>query len=432
MNAIKTNLATTGGNALEWYDYSIYGQLTPIIAILFFPTKDPLTSLLFAFSAYFLSFALRPIGGIVLGRIGDHHGRKKVLLLSVSIMTISTFCIALLPTYSQTGIIAPILFILLRLIQGLAISAEFTCSTSYQIERKSNKKSYLGALVQSTTLIGSLFAALIVSLLSFLLPHDQLVSWGWRVPFLISGFCGIYLIKLRSKLPEPDEFNKINEKEKKLKNKKNYIFNNKKIIFLSFFIPAGATAGIYFFIYQISYMTTFIHADLFKATFINAIATLLIALLIPIIAKAGDRYDIQKVLYVGLGLLIVTTLPLFWLMSQQSLVMIIAGQLLFVTVLSPYLGLNAVFMASLYPTHIRITVFSFVYNLAVAIFGSSIPLVAIYLHEKSHFKFASGIYFMAMCLMSLIALILLGKYKSTTNKHLSSQAAHPASRSQLA
>ncbi|APS57883.1 hypothetical protein [Piscirickettsia salmonis] len=179
-------------------------------------------------------------------------------------------------------------------------------------------------------------------------------------------------------------------------------------------------------------MTTFIHADLFKATFINAIATLLIALLIPIIAKVGDRYDIQKVLYIGLGLLIITTLPLFWLMSQQSLVMIIVGQLLFVTVLSPYLGLNAVFMASLYPTHIRITVFSFVYNLAVAIFGSSIPLVAIYLHEKVHFKFASGIYFMAMCLISLIALILLGKYKSTTNKHLSSQATHPASQSQLA
>ncbi|ODN43322.1 hypothetical protein BGC07_10810 [Piscirickettsia litoralis] len=238
---------------------------------------------------------------------------------------------------------------------------------------------------------------------------------------MISGAFGVYLILLRLKLPESDEFNSIKRQNETKKNSS--ILSNKKLLFLSFFLPAGASAGVYFFVYQVSYITTFIHADLFKATAINTISTILLTIFIPIFAKLADRHGIQKVLYSGLGLLIITALPLFWLMSQQSLPMIILGQLLFAIVLSPYLGLNAVFMASLYPTQIRITAFSFVYNLAVAIFGSSIPLVAIYLQKKVHFQFASGIYFIAMCLISLTALIILSKHKTTSNKTLNLQPA---------
>ncbi|ODN43323.1 hypothetical protein BGC07_10815 [Piscirickettsia litoralis] len=141
MNSKKVSLATSGGNALEWYDFSIYDQLAPIIATLFFPSKDLFTSLLLAFSAYFLSFAVRPIGGVILGKIGDRYGRKKVLLYSATMMSICTFCMALLPTYGQIGWLASILFISLRLIQALSISTEFTGSTSYQIERHSKKMS---------------------------------------------------------------------------------------------------------------------------------------------------------------------------------------------------------------------------------------------------------------------------------------------------
>ncbi|OAJ34079.1 MFS transporter [Piscirickettsia salmonis] len=427
MNKNKVSLTVCAGNILEWYDYNLYAQLAPIIAILFFPSKSHTTSLIFAYSTYILSFAIRPVASIFLGKVADNCGRKRVLLISSTIMAVCTLLIGLLPTYNQIGITAPLILIALRLFQGVAVSVEFTGSTSYQFERNSSKKKLLGSLVQATTFLGTFFAAISIAIIGFLLPYNELASWGWRVPFILAGFFGFVLIKARLALPESHEF----LKEKKLISQtKNDI--NIYMVILSFFIPAAATAGLYFFIYQVSYITSFIHIQLSHATLINSCAILIVVLLIPIIAKAGDRYDIQKVLYVGLGLLIITALPLFWLMSQQSLIMIILGQLLFAVILSPYLGLNAVFMASLYPTHIRITVFSFVYNLAVAIFGSSIPLVAIYLHEKVHFKFASGIYFMAMCLISLIALILLGKYKSTTNKHLSSQSTHPAIQSQLA
>lgn len=404
MKQSNISIAVCGGNLLEWYDYSLYGQLAPLIAILFFPTQNHFTALLLTYAVYALSFFIRPFSSLLMGRIGDQYGRKKVLIISSITMTACTFVMGFLPSYQQVGVLAPLLLLALRLLQGVAISVEFTGATTYQIERTQNRKNVLGALVQSTTFIGTFFASAIVFVITLTLPHHAVISWGWRIPFFVAGLIGLWLIKARLSLPETAGFL---DKKQELKTENSQQKLDWTTLILSFFIPAAATAGVYFFVYEISFVTTALHIDASYASLYFSAATLIIIFFVPFAAKIADRIGIRQMLFSGLILLAITAVPIFWMMAQSSLTLILMGQLLFAVVLSPYLGLNGVFMAGLYKIHSRVRSFSFIYNLSVAIFGSTIPLLATYLQEKTHSNNALSVYFIVMCLASLTALFFL-------------------------
>src|SRR5919206_3152691 len=200
------------GNVLEWYDFGVYGYLVPTISALFFPSGDPLVSLLSTFAVFGVGFVMRPVGSIVFGIYGDRHGRRKALSAVIFVMALSTFAMGLLPTYAQAGVLAPALLVLVRLFQGLSVGGEFGGSTAYIVEfAPADRRGFLGSFqlvgVAGGFLLGSLTAALINSVL----PEPDRLSWGWRLPFLFGIAVGIVGAYLRWRLDDTPKFTELEE-----------------------------------------------------------------------------------------------------------------------------------------------------------------------------------------------------------------------------
>ena len=200
----KVILAGAIGNALEWYDFTIYAFFVPMIAMQFFPNKDPFLSLLATFGVFAVGFLVRPLGAILFGYIGDHAGRKKALVLSMIMMSFPTFLIGILPDYHSIGVMAPILLIALRIIQGLAVSGELTTATVFLIEHAElNKRGVAGSLAMAGALFGMVLSAIFATSLSELVSDTQLAAWGWRIPFLLGGLIGVFGLMVRLRVVDP-------------------------------------------------------------------------------------------------------------------------------------------------------------------------------------------------------------------------------------
>src|SRR6516162_3237333 len=179
------------GNVLEWYDFGVYGYLVPTISQLFFPSGDPVVSLLSTFAVFGVGFVMRPVGSIVFGIYGDRHGRRKALSAVIFLMAVSTLAIGLLPTYDQVGIAAPILLMVARLVQGLSAGGEWGGSTAYIVEyAPEGRRGFIGSWQQVSVGCGFLLGSLAGTVLSFALSPEALTSWGWRVPFLLGIVVG--------------------------------------------------------------------------------------------------------------------------------------------------------------------------------------------------------------------------------------------------
>jgi MHS family proline/betaine transporter-like MFS transporter len=190
-------VACSLGTILEWYDFSLYAYLVSVLSKVFFPNNDYLTSIMMAYSVFTIGFVVRPLGAILFGHLGDRVGRKKTLMISIILMASTTCLIGLLPTYNQVGLLAPILLISLRVVQGLAIGGEAIGAGSFVIESiGSEKRGLLTSLVWASSGIGILLSAVVVSTTTNILTNDELHVWGWRIPFLLgalTGFLGYYL-----------------------------------------------------------------------------------------------------------------------------------------------------------------------------------------------------------------------------------------------
>lgn len=206
----KRLLSNTLGNVLEWYDFTLYGTLAPIIANLFFPSKNALVSLIMTFGAFAAGFLMRPLGGIIYGHIGDRFGRKRALIASIILMTIPTVFLGILPTYAFVGILAPLLVTLTRLLQGIAVGGEFTGTMSFLVETApDNRRGLAGSFALVGVLAGILLGAVVVTVISIVLPQGYLNQWGWRIPFLLGGVLGFAVWLLRRNLSETPFFEKI-------------------------------------------------------------------------------------------------------------------------------------------------------------------------------------------------------------------------------
>src|SRR5215475_5241121 len=191
------------GNVLEWYDFAVYGYVAAIIGRNFFPGKDPVTELLAAFLTFGLGFAARPIGGIVIGRLGDTHGRKTALMLTIFLMAVGTFLIGLLPTYASIGFAAPALLLLARLMQGFSTGGEWGGSTAFIVEwAPKGRRGLFGSFQQMSVVAGLLLGSAFAALLNTILTPAQMGDWGWRIPFLVGGLLGPIGIYMRRTIEE--------------------------------------------------------------------------------------------------------------------------------------------------------------------------------------------------------------------------------------
>ncbi|HAT1923171.1 TPA: MFS transporter [Legionella pneumophila] len=414
-NTKHSIIAGLYGNALEWYDFLLYASFAPVFAEIFFPSKIHFVSLIATFSLFAIGFIMRPIGGLLLGHYADHVGRRKALILSMSVMTFSTALIAVLPDFNSWGIIAPILFSVLRLIQGLAVGGELPGSTTYLIEHMfQNRRGLAGSLVLSSAFLGIFIGALTASIFSTLFTGDSLLNWGWRYAYLLGGILGILGIYLRIKSVESPTF--LKDKHTTELPAKVVFTRFKQQLFLSVIITSILAMANYVLI---AYVTTFlVKSEYFllkDALLINLIALALLTVLIPLMGFLSDVVGRKPIFLIGLFSLCILIFPFFWLLLSGSWWKALCCELLLAIVLAPINATVPTIIAEMFPTSVRASGISISYNIGQALFGGTMPLVAFTLIELSNNKMSPAWY---LFLWTLIVIPITISIRESYQKEL--------------
>lgn len=371
------------GNMLEWFDYGLYGYFAVIISHNFFVSDDPIVGLLLSFLVFGTGFLVRPIGGILIGAYADKHGRVKGLTLTILCMGICTMCMGLLPTYSQIGIAAPILLVILRLMQGLATGGEFGSALTFIAEYGTpNNRAFLVSWQPFSVGCGLLVGSAAGLLMTTIMPEAALYDWGWRIPFVCGILIAIYGVHMRKNVPDSPEFLKMKEEAKATEEPhmpiKDLFFRYKKSIFTVIGLLVGSSATYYLLItYMPTYISQFMGTSLSSAFVVNTSVIAIYLLLCPVMGMLIDKIGRRKCLVIGcLGFLLLSY-PVFALLIQQTnpvvMIALLGVLIVFQTILAVAI---AVVSAEVFPTKLRSSGIGFSYNLAAAVFGGLAPLAA--------------------------------------------------------
>lgn len=411
----KVVLAGAIGNALEWYDFTIYAFFVPIIAAQFFPNKDPFVSLLATFGVFAVGFLVRPLGAVLFGYIGDHAGRKKALVLSMIMMSFPTFLIGILPNYHSIGLMAPLLLIGLRIVQGLAVSGELTTATVFLIEHADlNKRGIAGSLAMTGALFGMVLSATFATVMSELVNNVDLASWGWRIPFLLGGLVGIIGVVIRLRSIDPTEFEQAHADTKHQAHSKTVLKHISSLSYNKLFVGICFTSimGIANY-FLIAYFNTFLIENqglpFGSVMVINTIAIALQGLVTLLMGRLSDKLGRKRVLGGGIISLMVLIYPIFWLLTQHDIYFALLGELLFALAAGALTGVTPTMLAELFDTYHRNMGISISYNVSLALFGGTAPLVAISLVAGTHNVFSPAWYLIGCASIALLALFTLKK-----------------------
>ncbi|MFE2303697.1 MFS transporter [Streptomyces sp. NPDC059445] len=393
----RTALAALSGTSIEWYDFYAFATAAAIVFDdVFFPADMP-TSLktISAFATFAVGFLLRPLGGIVFGHIGDRVGRKKTLVITLLMMGFASFAIGLLPTYQQVGVLSPVLLIVLRLIQGLAIGGEWGGAVLIAVENApKGKATFFGSFAQLGSSVGALLSTGMFSLMN-LFGEASFDSWGWRVPFLASAvLVGIGLV-VRTKLedsPVMDEIHaeqKRNEQAGKQDGKQSAVSKlpvaevlrkDWRTVLVGVFSLATATGGYYVVTsYLLSYGTDDRHLS--ESMLLNglSLAAFLELLVTPFLALLGDKIGSHKVVVGGLAGVVLLSIPQFMVMNTGNVALIYAMMLAMRFVMSALYGPMAAILAEGFAPHVRYTGISLSYQVCNLVFGGFAPVTAVWL-----------------------------------------------------
>lgn len=393
------------GNVLEWYDLTIYGFFTAIIAKLFFPNDNSIVSLLSAFSVFAISFFIRPLGALLFGYIGDRFGRKKALFLSLLLISIPTTLIAFLPTYNQIGILAPCLLIVLRILQGLSIGGEFSSSILFLTENApQNKRGFLGCWVFFGAGLGWLFGSLVCALTNHYFSEETLMQWGWRAPFLLGALTGLFGLYIRSSAMETEEFAKIKNSKEISENPVAELYRSSKQS-LGITIGLGALSAIGGYLIY-AYIPTYLHQvsqiPLKDALYLNTLSLGAFTLLIPLAGLLSDRVGRRKMFITSSLGITLLAVPLFYLMQSSNYAMILGSLLTFAPLMAIYQASYPAAMHELFPARIRASSIAIAYNIATALFAGTCPLICTFLVNVTGNPFAPAYYLMVAASISFI------------------------------
>ncbi|GAB6072161.1 MHS family MFS transporter [Venenivibrio stagnispumantis] len=419
-NLRKTLIAGAVGNILEWYDFALYGYLAPIIAKLFFPSHDPTISLLQTFGVFAVGFFARPVGSLIFGHIGDKYGRKKALALSVILMAISTTLIGLLPTYSQIGILATILLTMLRVLQGLSVGGEYTTSVAFLIEHSaSGKRGFYGSFALFGAVLGIMLGSATGAVITSFMSEESLYSIGWRLAFFVGIPLGILGYFIRRKIEETPNFKEIEEAEEIAKFP---ILEILKTDYIDFFKSFGlsilqAVAFHLLFVYLTTFYNKVLNIPMSQSLIINTISMIILVIFIPVFAYLSDIFGRKKVLMLSIVLIILLSYPLFKLILTGNIFYVLIAQSLFAVITSGFMGTLPTALVELFPTKIRNTAYSVSYNLALAIFGGTTPLVATYIIKVSSNPIAISFYLIAIAIMAFVITLTLKETAFEKLKH---------------
>jgi len=395
------------GNILEWYDFAVYGYLASTISGLFFPSGDRIASLLATYLVFGVGFVMRPVGSLLFGVYGDRHGRRKALSAVIFLMAVSTFAIGLLPTYDKAGVLAPILLVVARLLQGLSAGGEWGGSTAYIVEyAPEGRRGFVGSWQQFSVGGGFLLGSLCATVLSFTLSPEALASWGWRVPFLLGILVGGLGAYMRWRLPDTPKFSEIAQQRAVAATPlADAVRQYPRETLTAFGITLHNTVAYYIsLIYMTGYLIDVGKLPKPTAQLIGTICLAVFVTLIPFAGMLSDRLGRRPQLMascIGFALL---GYPFFLLGSSGRVELAFLAQLLMVVFLSLYAGSCPAAYAELFPTRVRYTALSIGYNIAVAIFGGFAPFIATWLIKATGNPLAPAFYVIAAAVITLVIL----------------------------
>jgi MHS family proline/betaine transporter-like MFS transporter len=397
----KVMAAGAIGNVLEWYDFAIYGYFAATIGRTFFPNQDPVAQLLAAFGIFAIGFVVRPLGGALLGHIGDQYGRRTALTVSVAAMAVPTFLMGLLPGYQSLGLMAPILLTALRVIQGLSVGGECTTSIVFMVERApAGRRGLVGAVATASATCGMMLGSAVGALLSFLLPDGDLQAWGWRIPFLLGLLVGALGYFLRRTIQEAVPA-RLERRPPILE-----ALQEHKLLMLRL-IGLGALNSVGFFVVFV-YIVTWLQrhgVEPARALSLNTISMAAQVLTMFAMAWLSDRVGRRPMQFFATSATIVTALPLFWLMHHDNAVYILAGQFGFVVLLGMAWGVLPAVLVEATPPGVRCTVVALGFNITMGVIGGITPLAATWLVARTHQDLSPAWLIMAAAAVSFASML---------------------------
>lgn len=394
------------GNVLEWYDFAIYGYVATIIARQFFPSGDDTSALLATFATFGIGFVARPLGGIIIGRMGDKIGRKAALLVTVLLMAVGTIGIGVIPNYQSIGLVAPLLLVVCRLMQGFAAGGEWGSATAFIVEwAPERRRGFFGSFQQASVAGGLLLGSAVAATCSTILSVDQMESWGWRLPFLLGILLVPIGIYMRSNIEETPHFRQAQEAPANPQPETpGWILAAKAFGFTILW-----TVSYYVILY---YMPTFTEKQVglsrSAALWSNSLGLVILVVAIPIMGMWSDRIGRKPLLLACCVAFALLTYPLFALMlSSASIIAVVFVQLVFGLMIALFSGPGPAAIAEIFPTATRSTWMSTGYSLATTIFGGFAPFIATWLIGRTGSAISPTYYLIVAAIASAIVIATL-------------------------
>lgn len=403
------------GNALEWYDFALYGYFATTIGTLFFPKFSTFASLMATFGIFAAGFIMRPLGGIIFGHVGDKIGRKKALLWSIYLMAIPTTLIGLLPTYEQIGWIAPLLLTFIRLAQGLSMGGEFTGSMIFVIEHaQQNNRGLYGSWVVFSLLLGILIGSAAATFTCYFLSEEQVLNWGWRIPFLISIIGGFVGTAMRRMIKEPPQFAKAKELHKELSTPVVELFKHHfKTILHVIMIDMTLAVGFYLIVtFMNNFLTALLRFNMFTSLMMTTISMLAMGIAIPFSGWLSDKIGRRPVLISSALGFVVFAYPLFRALEGGFTVSLMA-QIVLSFLMGLFFAPIPATLVERFPMNVRYSGLGVAHSLSMAIFGGSAPLIATWLIHMTENNAAPALYLSLASSISVLAVFFMkDRYKS--------------------
>ncbi|MEV1022769.1 MFS transporter [Streptomyces sp. NPDC050264] len=404
------------GVFVHWFDWAAYAYLAGTVATVFFPSDDKTTGLLAVFGVFAVSFGIRPIGALVFGPLGDRIGRKRTLSLVIFMMSGATLTIGLLPGYDSIGIAAPVLLVVLRLIQGFAAGGEFGSAASFLAESAPRRRRGFGvSWLEVGSLLGFLAGSFVFLLLSSALDDSQLTAWGWRVPFLIAAPLGVIGFIIRSKIEDTPEYRALEANDTVPSSPARELLRSHKRELLQ---AAGLMAAMHVpfyavLTYLVTYETDHLGHSADNAALLSTVISLMGLALVPLFGALSDRVGRKPVFIGATAALLVLSTPAFLLMRTGLVGTWIAGLVLGV-ILAAILGTYAVWSAEIFPTRTRQSGLSVAYNITAALFAGTVPSLMTVLISATGSTLVPGPYLMVFAVGGLVAALTLKETAGTT------------------
>jgi len=408
----KATMATAIGNLVEWYEYGIYSYTAAIIGAQFFPEKSSSVALLYGFAIFAISFFFRPLGGLIFGSVGDRLGRKKILVVTILMMSTSTAIIGLIPNYGSIGIMAPLLLIVMRMTQGLAAGGEYTGASVFMNESAPNHhRGFFTSLLESGSLLGYIIGSIFVAVLTSILSHHSMVTWGWRIPFICSLPLALIGTYVRSKIDDTPTFIKMQKDNTLSDNPLKEMFSTaRKPLVISFLVVAFANGAYYTLLtFLPSYFETQVGLSTLQSLVVTTSGMVFMMILFPLFGTLADRFGRKRFLMLSALLSIFTAIPIIAFVTSGSPAGPVVGYFALSVIVAMFIGVFPSTLPMLFPNRVRNSAYGISYNVSTAIFGGGAPFIITSLQAATGNKLMPAFFLIGTGLMAMVSIPFLPK-----------------------